>query len=194
MNRKRRLDKYSRKFIIPKKIIGWGIFIIILLSLFLFIGMGCGQKHGEEQIDRNESNMKPQIVDNDTSTIADVSVFVPSEKFDGSLTEKKVRIIDNRLKLNSQMEALIKILTANEYIPKNTHLIGNINIKDGVAEVNFSEEMKNFSGSAEEEAMVLKSIEKTLTYKNDKISSVKIKIMGKDAESLGGHIDLSEQQ
>ena len=49
-------------------------------------------------------------------------------------------------------------------------------------------------GSAEEEAMVLKSIEKTLTYKNDKISSVKIKIMGKDAESLGGHIDLSEQQ
>lgn len=191
MNRKRRLDKYNKKNTISKKTVGWSIFILLLLGVFIWGGVSIGQRHGENTLDSGDSNMKPEIVDRDMSSIKDVSVYVPGED-EESLTEKKVRIVDNKLKLNNKFEALIKILVAENYLPKNTHLIGKINVEEGVATVNFSEEIKGFSGSAMEESLLIQSFEKTLINKEDRIESVKIKVKGEDVESIGGHIDLSE--
>ncbi|MBQ0104544.1 MAG: GerMN domain-containing protein [Armatimonadetes bacterium] len=192
MRIKRRLDRYNRKPFITKKQIILVLFAGVLLSVMISVCLNYGHRRGEKQMEGSDSNFKPQIVDNDTSKWTDVPIFVPDEKKENEYSEVKIRVLDNRQKLNSKMNTLLKVLISRELVPKNTSVIGNINVENGVATINFSEEMKNFSGSAGEEAMVLNSIAKTMVNRKDRIEKVKIKVSGKEIESLGGHFELSE--
>ena len=192
MTRKRRMDKWTRKKVFPWKFVCITLFVLIVLGLFTSMGMNCGQKKGEEQIENDEGNLKPQVVDTTTDATVDLSVWIPDESKENSLIEKNVRIVDNKLKLNNKVDALIKLLVAEEIIPKNTHLIGNIKVERGVAIINLSNELKDFSGSASQEAGFLNSLAKTLINKKDKIDSIKILIGGEEVETIGGHIELTE--
>ena len=189
MERKRRLDRYTKKNKINRTAVNRTVLSLILLGIFICAGIFIGQELSLRQLDREEDNMKPDIVDEDTSSITDVVIYIPG---DSGLTEKKVRIVDNKMKLLSKMEALTKILVSMKYLPENTHLIGNIKVENNVATINFSEEIKNFHGSAEEESQVLNSITQTMVSRQDRITGIKITVMGEELDSLGGHIDLTE--
>ena len=192
MARRHRLDKYNEKKSFPKKIIGIIIVVLIIIGLFLWIGLSLGHRSVKGLLEDEKGAFKPQVVDTDTEKTIDVKVYVPNDKSEDKLDEVSVRIVDNKLKLNSKTEALIKLLISKGYLPKKTRLIGNVTVDKGVATVNFSEEIKEFSGSSTEEKQLLDSLAKTLINKEDKIESVLIRVQGEEIESLGGHFDLME--
>ncbi len=189
---RRRLDKYNRKKSFPKKIISIILIILVIIGLFLWIGLSLGHRSVKGLLENEKGAFKPQVVDTDTEKTIDVKVYVPNDISEEKLDEVSVRIVDNKLKLNSKTEALIKLLISKGYLPKKTRLIGNVVVDEGVATINFSEEIKDFSGSSTEEMQLLNSLAKTLISKEDKIEAIKITVQGKEIESLGGHFDLTE--
>lgn len=76
-------------------------------------------------------------------------------------------------------------------IPEGTSLI-SIEVKDGTAYVNFSEELKtNHRGGSSGEAMTINSVVNSLTELDD-IDRVMFLIEGKEEESLAGHYIFNE--
>ena len=72
-------------------------------------------------------------------------------------------------------------------IPPGTRVLG-LQVKDGLATVDFSEEIhNNFNGGAAMESLLLDSIVYTLT-EFDTIDQVQILVEGKVIESIGGHV------
>lgn len=75
-------------------------------------------------------------------------------------------------------------------LPTGTELL-DLNIKDGIARANFSEELQvNHWGGSLGESLTVYSIVNTLTQ-FDEINAVEILINGKKIESLVGHLDLT---
>ena len=189
---RRRLDKYNQKKTFPKRIVGLVLIVLIVIGLFLWIGLSLGHISTKKQLEGEAGSFKPQIVDTNTEKTVDVKVYVPNENDEEKTDVVSVRVVDNKRKLYSKTEALVKLLISRGYLPKNTRLIGNVTLQGGVATVNFSEEIKEFSGSSETEGAVLRSLAKTLISKEDDILAVKIVVQGEEIESLGGHFDLKE--
>ncbi len=76
-------------------------------------------------------------------------------------------------------------------IPAGTKLVG-LHVKDGVAYVDFSREIRdNFLGGSTNEALLVNSIVHTMTQFKD-VDKVQILVEGKRIESLGGHLDISQ--
>jgi germination protein M len=76
-------------------------------------------------------------------------------------------------------------------IPQGTRLLG-LKIEDGVAVANFSREFEdNFNGGSRLEALTVHSIVHTLTQFGD-VKKVRFLIDGKQLDTLGGHLDVSE--
>ena len=192
MARGHRLDKYNQKKSFPKKLIGILFVVLIIIGIFLWIGLSLGHRSVKGLLEDEKGAFKPQVVDTDTEKTVDVKVYVPNDTNEDKLDTVSVRVVDNKLKLNSKTEALIKLLISKGYLPKKTRLIGNVTVDKGVATVNFSKEIKDFSGSSTEEKQLLDSIAKTLINKEDKIEAIKITVQGEEIESLGGHFDLTE--
>lgn len=81
-------------------------------------------------------------------------------------------------------------LDSTNPIPRGTRLLG-VDVKDGVATVDFSREFRdNFKGGSEGEALLLTVITKTL-QQFDEVKTVRLLVEGKPLETLG-HADLSE--
>lgn len=75
-------------------------------------------------------------------------------------------------------------------MPVSTKLI-SLKIQDGVAYANFSSNLRRFGGGSANEILLVAEIVNTLT-EFPEIKSVQILIEGKKAETLGGHLDISE--
>jgi spore germination protein GerM len=75
-------------------------------------------------------------------------------------------------------------------MPASTKLL-SLKIQDGVAYANFSSNLKRFGGGSANEILLVAEIVNTLT-EFPEIKSVQILIEGKKAETLGGHLDISE--
>lgn len=76
-------------------------------------------------------------------------------------------------------------------IPAAT-ILEDINIKDGVCIVDFSEELSaNHPGGLKNEQLTVYSIVNTLSQ-FDSVNQVRILVDGKAVESLAGHVDVSE--
>ena len=63
--------------------------------------------------------------------------------------------------------------------------------ENGIAVVNFNEELKKIKGGSLFEQLFIGSIVNTLT-ENQEIKAVKILVEGKPIETLTGHLDLTE--
>lgn len=87
------------------------------------------------------------------------------------------------------ISADIKDEDAVRPLPENTKVLG-ITVNDGVATVDFSEEIKDFATGAPLESTSLQAIANTLTEFNT-IDEVKILVEGEEVETLWGHVNLS---
>ena len=92
------------------------------------------------------------------------------------------------------MESLLegpKVKGEVRVIPAKTKL-KSIKVKDGVATVDFSEDLsKRFTGGSTGEEMLVGSIVNTLTEFSE-VKSVQLLVEGKKVDSLSGHMDLSK--
>ncbi|ACL04745.1 conserved hypothetical protein [Desulfatibacillum aliphaticivorans] len=76
-------------------------------------------------------------------------------------------------------------------IPEDTRLLA-VYVRNGLCYVDFSREIsQGLPGGAEAEYMTVFALVNTLCLNVQDISSVKILIEGKEAETLGGHVELT---
>lgn len=76
--------------------------------------------------------------------------------------------------------------------PYNVKLL-DIYVKDEISYINLSGELRrDFKGDAFEEWSLIAGLYKTLKENIPEMTAMKILIEGKDVESIGGHIDISE--
>lgn len=95
--------------------------------------------------------------------------------------------------VKAALEALIAGVPGSPFmtsIPKTTKVLG-VSIKDEVATINFSQEMRNLNVGSGGEAAVLTAIANT-ACQFENVSSILIEIEGEPVDSLGGHIDMTE--
>ena len=105
---------------------------------------------------------------------------------------------DKEVKKNNLYSNLVKDLiqgpTADDLvatIPPQTKLLG-ITIKDKIAVVNFSKELKESHwGGTAGETMTVYSVVNTLAQFNE-VDKVKILIAGEEIETLAGHMELTQ--
>jgi len=128
-----------------------------------------------------------------------VKLYLPKESRKGMYLAPVTRTASSK---GDILDAAMQLLLAtNEedgiyanLIPKDTKLLSPVRVKDGIAVVNLSKEFKdNFSGGSDQEALTLNSIVHTLVSNSEgKVKSVRILIEGEQAETLGGHFELTD--
>ncbi len=95
---------------------------------------------------------------------------------------------------NNETMPLVTLEDAiKKYIqPYNAKLLDLYMDKNGDVYVDLSDELrKNFQGDASEEIQIIAGLYKTIKTNTPNFKSLKILIDGKEAESFGGHIDIS---
>lgn len=95
--------------------------------------------------------------------------------------------------VQAALEALIAGIPGSPFmtsIPTETKIL-DISIKDEVATINFSQEMRNLNVGAPGELAVLTAIANT-ACQFPNVSKIQIQIGGEPVESLAGHIDMTE--
>jgi hypothetical protein len=95
--------------------------------------------------------------------------------------------------VKAALEALIAGVPGSPFmtsIPTTTKVLG-VSIKDEVATINFSQEMRNLNVGSAGESAVLTAIANT-ACQFENVSSILIEIEGEPVDSLGGHIDITE--
>lgn len=124
------------------------------------------------------------------TTKPSVVVYVP--RFADNRTEweaKPVPVGEGEDPLRIALEHLL--ITRDTPFPQGTRLL-RVNVKDGLAEVDFSRELiDNFPGGSTTEAMIVESLCRTLAQFSD-IEKVRILVEGKRVETIGEHIDIGE--
>ncbi len=79
------------------------------------------------------------------------------------------------------------------FFPRGARLLGVYRGTDGVLYVDLSDEFRrNFQGDALAEFLLLKGIYESLIANIQDVQDVKLLIEGKELESLGGHLSLSQ--
>ncbi|MBI9075980.1 MAG: GerMN domain-containing protein [Desulfatibacillum sp.] len=115
----------------------------------------------------------------------------------GYFLSAEERVVENRLTPALFAKTLIEELldgprgSGIRCIPKDSRLLA-VYVRDGLCYVDFSQEIfRGLPGSAEAEYMTVFALVNTLCLNVQDISSVKILINGNEAETLGGHVDLT---
>ena len=76
--------------------------------------------------------------------------------------------------------------------PYNVRLLDLYMDREGIVYIDFGGELKNnFKGDATEELSIIAELYKGIKFKVPGFTALKILINGKEAESFGGHIDIS---
>lgn len=108
--------------------------------------------------------------------------------------EREIEVARDSDKYAAAVEAMMTPPTESELteiFPKRAKLL-DVNVQDGVATVNFDEELrKHFAGGSAGETFLVGSVVNALTNFNE-VKEVRILIDGEEIESLAGHMDLSE--
>ncbi len=95
-------------------------------------------------------------------------------------------------KLTQSMVMLTEDLVKKGILPEGTRLIDKVRVRNGVATLNFSEDIKKFSGGTLEEAQLANSLACTAAANGSGVEKVKVLVGGAPIETLGGHLDMSE--
>lgn len=176
--------------------------LALCMLLALLLAVGCGADNTAKDNASSTGN-KPSVSDNKDTGAKDGAAKAPEK-----LSVKLYYPDDNGMKLIAEertietkgdkykaaIEALLagtKAKGAITIIPKKAKL-KSIEVKNGVATVDFSEDLvKNFTGGSTGEEMLVGSIVNTLT-EFPEVKSVQILLEGKKVDSLAGHLDTSE--
>lgn len=162
--------------------------IIIIALLTVAVGIYLLAKFGEKV----QSYLVPKkIFKAETKT---VSLYFSNEEGVALKAEKR-EITKGTLtkEITEAVEGLIKGPDGKliDTMPEGTRLIG-VDIKEGVAFLNFSEEIKEkHPGGSSAEIQTVYSVVNTVALNFHEIKKVQILIQGKKAKTLAGHIDIS---
>ena len=175
-----------------------------LLALFMLLALllaaGCdgntntskGESPAADKPAATDKANKSGAKDSAEKTIS-LKVYYPDDN--GMKLLSETRSIETKGdKYKAAMESLLegpKVKGEVRVIPAKTKL-KSIKVKDGVATVDFSEDLsKRFTGGSTGEEMLVGSIVNTLTEFSE-VKSVQLLVEGKKVESLSGHMDLSK--
>ncbi len=166
-----------------------------------FAGNAFGRKYSAEI-----SADKPRVMESVQPSVPDKAAGVPLSR--GKITlyipdekqgEAAVRSVSAGLpddpagdKLTQSMVLLVKRLVRDGNLPPDTRLVGKVRVRNSVASVDFSEEIRGFSGSTLEEAQLANSLASTAVANGEGVQKIRILVCGSKVETLGGHLDLSE--
>ncbi len=172
--------------------------VFMLLTLFLVVGCDKDKpsNHAAPPADKAPITEKKDAAKKDSAakTVEEFSikVYYPDDK--GMKLVGETRTL--KPKEDKYKEAVQSLLSGTKtngvttIIPAKTKL-NNIEVNNGVATVDFSEDLvKNFIGGSTGEEMLVGSIVNTLTEFSE-VKSVQILLDGKKVNSLAGHIDAS---
>jgi len=170
--------------------------VFMLLTLFLVVGCDKDKpsNHAAPPADKAPITEKKDAAKKDSAakTVEEFSikVYYPDDK--GMKLVGETRTL--KPKEDKYKEAVQSLLSGTKtngvttIIPAKTKL-NNIEVNNGVATVDFSEDLvKNFIGGSTGEEMLVGSIVNTLTEFSE-VKSVQILLDGKKVNSLAGHID-----
>ena len=92
--------------------------------------------------------------------------------------------------LNALQESRLKGKDGVATAFRDDYTVINVNEKKGDVIVDFSS--RNLTGSAVEEQLLISQIVETLMQSYDKVKSVSFTVDGEEAETLMGHVDITE--
>lgn len=165
----------------------------------LLITAGCGDEQKTAQTDRPAQVEQAKEKNQEKTAVpapkeVQVNVYYPRSDGTGLVA---VRRTVKTEKDDPYMAAVKSLLAGTKekgqtnVIPKKAKL-RSVTVKDGVAVVDFSEELqKYFSGGSTAEEMLVGSLVNTLTDFPE-VKKVQILVEGATVETLSGHMDLSE--
>ncbi|MBP6965122.1 MAG: GerMN domain-containing protein [Armatimonadetes bacterium] len=164
--------------------------LIVLVGLCVVLGMYLARQNSV--VPTGTTVEKPVPTKEDSEKTREVTVYrVVVENNQPRLREKTALVSGDPI------EAALKELIgqvgkpdSTNPIPKGTRLLG-VEVKDGVAEVDFSREFRdNFKGGSEGEALLLAVITRTLRQFGE-VKTARLLVEGRPLDTLG-HADLSE--
>lgn len=163
----------------------------VLLLTALLATLGCDAETNVEKPPKKPPAQSQQPKDEPPAQ-AQVKVYFANE--DGTKLVAKTQPKQTGDKYAAAVNALIAGTDAADavsMIPKGTKL-RSVQVKDGVAYVDFSRELvKKFGGGSAGEIMLVGSIVNTLT-EFPEVKAVQILVEGKAVETIAGHMDTSE--
>ena len=176
--------------------------LALFMLLALLLAVGCGADN-TAKYGASSAGDKPSVSDNKDTGAKDgaaktaekisIKLYYPDDNGMKLIAEERT-IETKGDKYKAAIEALLsgtKAKGAVTIIPKKAKL-KSIEVKNGVATVDFSEDLvKNFTGGSTGEEMLVGSIVNTLTEFSE-VKSVQILLEGKKVDSLAGHLDTSE--
>ncbi|EKU71822.1 GerMN domain-containing protein [Selenomonas sp. F0473] len=170
----------------------------LVCTAFLALVAGCGEEQkasgpataAEAQTEKDV----PECCRPKEPKALKVNVYYPKDDGMGLVAVSRMVNTEKDDKYTAVMKSLLtgtKEKGQTNVIPKKTKM-HSITVKDGVATVDFSKELRqNFSGGSTGEEMLVGSIVDTLT-EFPEVEKVRILIDGAQVETLSGHMDLSE--
>ena len=169
----------------------------MLLCIVLLLAAGCADEKksapptAEPQAAQTASTENHPV--NDTKEMK-VRVYFPKNDGMGLAAVSRTVKIDKEDKYTAALKSLLTGTTEKgqtNIIPKQTKL-RSVTVNNGTAVADFSKEMQtNFNGGSTGEEMLIGSIVNTLTDFPE-VTKVRIRIEGRDVETLSGHMDLSD--
>lgn len=149
------------------------------------------QQDGQENAPNNAGQETAELPPN--TPMREVVLYFASA--DGEALEAEVRSIPRQEGIaRATVNQLISGPKADGLLPTipAATILEDINIKDGVCIVDFSEELRSdHPGGLKSEQLTVYSIVNTLSQ-FDSVNQVRILVDGKAVESLAGHVDVSE--
>jgi germination protein M len=191
------------------------LLIATLITCTSLLMIGCGEKQSTKNSEPKSSASQTSQQDKAASTpevkpaqdkkveaittttlparTVDIKIYFGNDQAD-KLSAETHKIDASSNKLKSAVEELIKGPKSSdliETIPEGTKLL-NIDVVNSIAYVNFSGDLstKHWGGSAMEN-LTIQSIVYTLTQFDD-IKKVKILLDGSSAETIAGHLDITQ--
>lgn len=121
------------------------------------------------------------------------SEIKPPEKQDKTADDTVLSVEEEKEPVNGTLLAAIENAIKKNLKPYNILLLDVYKNKEGTVYIDLSSELKkNFQGDVLEEYGIIAGLYKSIKEKIPDFTAMKILIDGKEADSLGGHIDISD--
>lgn len=185
----------------------WILKLGLLAVLALGVVIGGSYYHDIQEVigdrlsisfDEEQAEQRPRTAENiyqseESKELRKVTVYRASG--DGQTLVGEVYTVAKTNETIAQAMGLLLAEPSNDTnwstIPEGTK-VRSIHFANGIARIDFSPEIvKNFRGGSAGELLLVGSIVNTLTEIRG-VEKVRIMVNGKQVESIGGHVDLSE--
>lgn len=192
---------------VKQRILGCLILFVVGAGLVVgayFAGNAFGRKYSAEIVKQDAPAADTPSDTENLSTVPEktlpragrnIVLYLPDEKEGEAAVKAANRDIPENMttdKLTQSMIFLVEKLVKDGVLPQGTRLVNKVKVKGGVAYLDFSDDIKKFSGSTLEEAQLLNSLASTAYANNDEVKKISVLVGGSKIETLGGHMDLSE--